>query len=270
MAAPASDLVTLAEVQEWLGDDGSNTDAPLLQRMISQVSRAVLNRTNRDALIPTRAVDYFDGTGSPRMLMRNFPVLDVYSVTVDGVSIPASSGRSNGYFFEPTDEMPPGKMQSLVLRGGTFSRGDMNVVIDYRYGYLARETHTLVGSALTFAAEAQYGRWASDAGVVYADTGAALVAVASSPTVGQYAVDAGQYTFAAADAGKSVTLAFGYIPADIARVCCEWVADRYRIKDRIGINSKSVGGQETVSFRNDSIPPFARDVLQNYMRVVPI
>lgn len=49
-----------------------------------------------------------------------------------------------------------------------------------------------------------------DAGVVYAASGLPLVKVASAPNAGQYAVAAGVYTFAPADAGKAVLLNYTY------------------------------------------------------------
>ena len=46
---------------------------------------------------------------------------------------------------------------------------------------------------------ANHTTWGLDLGVVYGATGLPFTAVASSPTVGQYSVAAGVYTFAAAD-----------------------------------------------------------------------
>jgi hypothetical protein len=49
-----------------------------------------------------------------------------------------------------------------------------------------------------------------DLGVVYAATGAPLKQVASAPTIGQYTVVAGVYTFAAADASANVLITYLY------------------------------------------------------------
>jgi hypothetical protein len=49
-----------------------------------------------------------------------------------------------------------------------------------------------------------------DLGVVYATTGLPLKQVTSGPTVGQYSVSAGVYTFAAADAGAAVLISYRY------------------------------------------------------------
>lgn len=57
------------------------------------------------------------------------------------------------------------------------------------------------------------GVFLEDLGVIYAATGIALVRVASGPTVGQYSVAAGVYTFAAADTGLSVLISYLYTAA---------------------------------------------------------
>lgn len=54
------------------------------------------------------------------------------------------------------------------------------------------------------------GTWSQDGGVTYAATGIALTAVASAPSVGEYMVSAGVYTFAAADEGAAVLINYFY------------------------------------------------------------
>lgn len=53
------------------------------------------------------------------------------------------------------------------------------------------------------------GTWADDLGVVSA-TGRVMTRVASAPTSGQYSVNAGVYTFAAADVGVRMYISFSY------------------------------------------------------------
>jgi hypothetical protein len=56
--------------------------------------------------------------------------------------------------------------------------------------------------------------WTADQGVTYAATAIPMKRVASVPTVGQYSVAAGVYTFSAADEGVLVLLSYNYtIPA---------------------------------------------------------
>jgi hypothetical protein len=55
-----------------------------------------------------------------------------------------------------------------------------------------------------------HATFVADQGVVYAATGLPMKAVASSPSVGQYTVAAGVYTFSTADAGASVLISYSY------------------------------------------------------------
>jgi hypothetical protein len=49
-----------------------------------------------------------------------------------------------------------------------------------------------------------------DLGVVYASSGLALTRVASTPTVGQYTVAAGLYSFSSGDAGRALLVSYSY------------------------------------------------------------
>jgi hypothetical protein len=80
----------------------------------------------------------------------------------------------------------------------------------------------------------------------------------------------GVYTFSAADAGANLLVSYGYIPADLAIAVMDWVSDRMAYKDRVGTQSKSLGGQETVSYLVKSMPDFVKMSLQQYANVVPL
>lgn len=56
------------------------------------------------------------------------------------------------------------------------------------------------------------GVWTTDLGV-RGEGGSQFIRVASAPTTGQYAVNAGQYTFAGADVGKRAYMSFQYTGA---------------------------------------------------------
>jgi len=55
-----------------------------------------------------------------------------------------------------------------------------------------------------------HSTFVADQGVVYATTGLPMKAVASSPSLGQYTVAAGVYTFSSADAGAAVLISYSY------------------------------------------------------------
>src|SRR5208337_626312 len=81
-------------------------------------------------------------------------------------------------------------------------------------------TQTQFGEATTVPASSPYtytttnhSTFAADQGVVYASSSLPLKAVASSPTVGQYSVSGGVYTFSSADVGAAVLISYTYTVA---------------------------------------------------------
>jgi hypothetical protein len=72
------------------------------------------------------------------------------------------------------------------------------------------EAGTIPSSSTYVVTVAQSAHFDEDLGVQYASSGLRLLQVASGPTVGQYSVSAGVYTFAAADAGKAVLISYSY------------------------------------------------------------
>lgn len=271
------DLVQLATVKNWLGVASSADDA-LLSALITQISRAIYNYMNRSFVLPANVTEAYDGSGRESLILRNWPVVAISAVVVDGNSIPpaplmvAGVHPAPGYVLEQADDQPPGAMQQLFLRGPyRFHKGRQNVVVSYRAGYeIVGETQLAPTRApFQLTALSPYGVFAEDTGVAYAN-GASLSAVAGTPGAGQYTVDAtsGTYGFSAADAGAALTISYGYIPADLAQCALEWVADRYRYRDRIGVSSRSLGGQETIAYENRDIPDFVAASLVNFRRII--
>ncbi|MGO9135745.1 MAG: head-tail connector protein [Methylovirgula sp.] len=268
------DLADLVDLKAWL-DVQSDDDDTLLASLISQISRTILTYCDRASILPSAHTEIRDGGNEDAIVLRQWPVTAISALTIDGISIdPASAlvpggARTPGYVLEPAGRAPPGRMQKLALRGKRFVAGVQNISIAYQAGYQIGHEMALVplASAYTIAAQAPYGAWASDCGVAYA-SGAPLTVVASNPTTGQYSVAAGVYQFAAGDADRAVTLSYGYVPADLAFCCMDWAAELYTYRDRIGQRSKSLGGQETVSFIVKDVPDFVASALQPYRRVV--
>jgi hypothetical protein len=264
------DLVSLAQLKAHLGVQSSADDI-LLASMISQISRAICTYLNRSFIWPRDVVDLFDGNGRNRIQLRNWPVVTVTAVTIDGGRLaPSTDGHGVGWLLEPSDDEPPGAMQMIMLRGGVFPRGWQNVGISYRAGYqVSNEAQTVPRTgAPRIAAWQPYGPYAIDCGVSYA-SGAALTPVVANPAQGQYTLDGfGDYIFAAADAGAAVLLNYGYVPADLASCALEWAADRYRYRERIGMASKSLGGQETAAFRITAMPEYVQQSLRSFVRII--
>ena len=271
MASPC-DLVSLAAVQGWLGQ---TSDGVVLSNLIAQVSRAILSSLGRPNILPASYKEARDGDGRLALVLRNWPVIEVSQVLIDGREIQAAPAPmagcplGAGFLVESADPSPPGQMQALFLRGDRFHPGRGNILISYTSGYrIDAEIGVvpLAPGANSITAGQPYGAWGSDCGVVYSD-GSALSAVQSDPSAGQYSVADGVYTFSPQDAGATVLLTYGYVPGDLAEAAMEWTAERYSYKSRIGQRSKSLGGQETVSFDLSAIPAYVATALQPYRRV---
>jgi hypothetical protein len=141
--------------------------------------------------------------------------------------------------------------------------------VSYSAGYAVQNEAQTIPAAAPFqlSAFSPYGPCGSDLGVTYTATSAPLAPVSASPTAGQYSVNAGIYTFSAADAGKSVSISYGYVPQDIAQATLELAAERFRAAERIGLKSKSIGGQETIAYDTSAMSAPIQAMLQPYMRV---
>lgn len=128
----AGDLTTLANVKQWINVGGSADDA-LLTRLVTAVSNFIQTWLNRQ-LNQAVYVETYDGPGGNRLMLSNYPVTAVASVTVDGQAIPVStigaSGISSGFTFD---------QYGVVLRGGgySFDRSGRpaNVIVTYTAGY---------------------------------------------------------------------------------------------------------------------------------------
>jgi hypothetical protein len=267
------DLTTLPALKAWLGlpSPASPSDATL-SALIIACSRAILSALSRPGLLPQTYVETLDAE-SQRVILRHWPVSRVLSVTLNGLPVPpaapASASPEFGYVLQPSEAAPPGKPQALDVHGFRVRRRRQNLVAAYSAGYSVQgEAAAVPGAApWTLSTLAPYGPWASDLGVSYASTGAALTAVGSAPTIGQYVVSAGVYQFSAGDAAESVSISYGYVPQDIGQAALEFAAERFRAAERIGLRSKSIGGQETIGYDSSAISAPVMALLQPYRRV---
>lgn len=65
------------------------------------------------------------------------------------------------------------------------------------------------------------------------------------------------------------TAGFATVPPDLEQACVELIAFKYRERDRIGHQSKTLGG-ETVAFYIGDMPKPVQTVLETYKKVVPV
>lgn len=272
----AYDLTTLANVKAWLSITSTAND-PLLSRLITASSRFIVNYLSRGEILPADYVERQDGygAGQTRIVLRRWPVVSIASLSLNGGPAIAASALpgvnvapTSGWLLSDGDSVPPGSQQWLDLFGYCLARGPGAATISYRAGYAVMGEAATVPASGPYSVTAgqPYGAWGSDLGVTAA--GLALAKVASAPASMQYSVDsAGVYTFNAAQANVAVKISYGYVPADLAQAANELVGARFQSRDSIGVNSKSLGGQETVSYdKRDMTGPVAA-MLMNYRNV---
>lgn len=268
----AGDLTTLSHVKDWLGipDNQTASDA-VLSRLITSASRFILGYLQRDSLAVTTYNEIYDGYGNNFMMLRQWPIINLTDIQFCGVTINTPSTgnpRTPGYILEPTNSVAGGQ-QRLTLWGYCFPRMKAAVMINYEAGYqVTGEAQTIPATPGPYTVTTN-NVWLGDGGVTYTN-GTPLTFVTTNPAQGQYSVPDGVYTFNAADQGQGILLTYSYVPADIEEATYEMVSERFKYKDRIGMNSKSLGGQETVSFSQKDMSDFVETLLNPYRRVVPV
>jgi hypothetical protein len=266
------DLTTVANVKARLGLPSAPTPSDaMLALLVTAASRAIYAALSRPSLLPRSYTDVID-VESDRVFLANWPVLNVTSVTLDGLPLPPAiwigTQPSLGYLLRPGDVAPPGRPQALDIFGRRVSRRRQGLVVSYQAGYAVEgETWAAPTTApYLLTAAAPFGSWASDLGVVYASSGLGLQAVSGAPAVGQYSVAAGVYRFSAADAGAALALSYGFVPQDLAQAATEHTAERFRSADRIGLRSKSLGGQETIGYDLSGVSDAVLALIAPYKR----
>lgn len=269
-----TDLVSLAQAKAWAGDLSASD--VVIAGLISQVSGQIRTSLNRARITPYAFNEIRDGIGSPRMMLRNYPVISVSSVIADHRLIPAAnppglvggtpSFPNYGYLLESWDGAPPGQPQWIDLFGTYFSPGRQNAVIAYTAGYQVTN-EPQAASIEPVTVSQPYGTWATDQGVTYVSSGIALSMVPAAPAVGQYSVYDGAYAFSAADAGQGVLISYGFIPTDLANAAAMWVAELLQYQSRVGVRSKSIGGNESVTYETGAMPGRVAMAIQPYRKV---
>ncbi len=151
--------------------------------------------------------------------------------------------------------------------------------VSYRAGFtqqIVNEAKTIPASGAYQVTVANASAFALDNGVLFADTLLPLVAVASNPGEGQYAVANSIYVFNVADAGRGVLISylFAQIPFDIVDACLRLSTARFTARGRdpnlmerdqpaggIGREKWWVGGAPG---QISSLPPEIENICEQY------
>lgn len=270
----ATDLCTLPQIKQWLGNTPVSADDDLLKALIAPSSQTLLTYLQRGTVLSKTYTDVFNGYGQQAQMLRNWPVTSVSSITLGANSIAPSlsnSNPNNGFVLAPWDGELPGGPQLVSLRGRCFDDGVQNVVITYQAGYLVSNEAWIIPPTPFQITTAQLnGFWAQDAGVVSA-AGAVFVKVASAPGAGQYSVStSGVYLFNVADVGTAILISYSFVPSPLAQGCAMMAAELYRYRERIGQKSKTVPGPQTTSYDNSIMTDAIKMIVSQFCNVVPI
>ena len=266
-------LTTLAAVKDWLDISNNDSDTALV-RLIDAASQFVLGWLNRDSFNAKEYSQHCRGNGKSTMLLRNWPVLSVSSVGIGGTAVSASSAPVNGlpgtgYTISDLRGAP----QSIDLWGYSFYY-NVPCQITYTAGFRTSQTSLIPplvdGATYSTITPLDSGVWSSDLGVTI-DGVDAVLSTTDQPAAGEYSVDEwGTYSFNAADIGKTAVISYNYTPWAINQAVTELIGEWYKRKDRIGILSKTLGGQETITFSQKDMNDSIKGALQLYQNVVPV
>lgn len=279
MSLAGGDLTTVANFSAYTGL--SNGNPALISGLITRSSRWVLSQINRSSIVPRKYIDVFDGSGNNQIVLPNWPVLSVDGFWVGGATVGQSTSLANPYFANPGwtyaqwSGVPPGEPAVIGLSGSSFWRGSRNVQISYVAGYAVIDEPADIPTDPPYQVTPlqPYGIWATDEGVAGFTPGSAGIPL----TTGQYIPPAPDltsnartyYEFSPEDAGKTVLLTYGFVPADLEQVVLEMSIERSAYRTRPGIKSQMLAGQETISYADIGMSSFANSVLSAYTSVLP-
>lgn len=122
----AGDLTTVLKVKSFLGIENTTDDAKLAD-LVTRCSAAIATFLSR-AIATTTFTEKYDGNGSDVLMLRNYPLASVSSLTVDGAAVTASADGLTNYGFGLGDTY-------IFFVGGVFPRGRRNVAITYSAGF---------------------------------------------------------------------------------------------------------------------------------------
>jgi hypothetical protein len=246
----------------------------------------------------TKSVNYtetYNGNGNTELFTRNFPIISITSITVNGQVLAASAaagqagyaignsgksvvllpgvtgGSTLGMFYT----YPYGASRFGLGRYG-FPRGQSNIQISYTAGFVAQ---TIIGELDTIPASAPYTitvgsvasgqSWLTDGGVSFFIGGTLLTPVLIAPTAGQYYVQGnGAYLFAATDTGKQVLINYTAVgtPADIILAINQMVALNFKRRQWVGQKSIAMKDVGNTSYTLILDPEILR-VVNYYKRI---
>jgi hypothetical protein len=299
MAPNAIDLTTLVAVKQraTVGVQPNGTIFPTqddneIQAAITAFSAWLLDYTGQGSLNSTAVyTDVYDGNGNTKLFLRSYPIVNLTSVTIDGVSVPITTGQAFNSWGAFIDQ----SAKSIGVRGGiganasypyqiytqyggigrcgpTFNIGRANIVVEYTAGFtpltIENELDTVNANTITL----QSAPWVADGGLKYYPSFTPLTVVNASPTVGEYAVSDGLYVFNTGDNTNVVAVNYevNAAPQDLEYAVRCVVAINYKRKGWQDQEMRSVAAKDSTAntrYQSWTWPPEYDKIFQHYKRM---
>lgn len=237
-----------------------------LQRMITALSRSMLSLMNRTGWQAYTANETRNGTGTQRMVLKEWPVLCVNSVGINNSAVPAQlNGLSGGWSTDGFSVMLGGTNTPgfvFPFAGAAyFYRGFQNVVLNYTRGLVDQGgTCSVNGTAVTSVGGTGFAPFLAGSNVLINGT-AYGVSTYVSPT---------QITLAASAGVIPLATWCSALPlGDVEQACIEYVTYRYKRQEHIDLDSLVAAPGQSTNYRKKAIPEEVQLVIDRY-RLVPV
>lgn len=281
LAAASYDLTDLETAKEELGiDDADTSKDSWLTKAIAQVSTRIANYTSR--VFPVERVsdtfylknadfNFNVSSAIAPVLLSRYPIIAILSITeedidlVEGVDFTVDYKSGELYRLSPDEKFTRAWHREPII-----------VEYDAGFGSKNTEARSIPGTGPFTITAAKASVFAFDEGVTLVSDGSAFEAVASGPATGQYSVNntTGVYTFAAADAGKAILIAYSYNVPDAAleAISLRLITLRYKAKGRdpaLMMHSEPQIGEDrwwvgTAPGQDGAFPPDIESELDDY------
>lgn len=283
MAANAADLTTVAQVQAQLGISGS-TDPLLIQVLVTAYSRHILTRCGRRVLNGMQTfTDLYDGIGSYKQYVADWPIQSISALKVFGQTIPQSPDGINpgwvvGDQYAGSIALLPGtsiggpiSYAAWLMPLGRFPKAPQNVSVSFTAGYAIAAW----ANATAYTLGTGYKDPNNNIQVVTTGGTSGASQPVWSTIVGGTTTD-GTVTWTnrgpAAYQGSLLMHppsdpTFNGAPSELGQAVTELVVQQYRRREWVDQARKNIGpAGESIDFRSWEMPPWLTRVIENYRR----
>lgn len=122
-------LITLSELKTFLSISGTDQDT-ILQIYVDSANAFIINYLNRDIEETAYTDEVYDGPGTPALVLRQYPLISVEEVLVNGEAETESTDVTDteGYYIKSYDN-------GILYNRAFWDRGRGIIQVSYTAGY---------------------------------------------------------------------------------------------------------------------------------------